>query len=73
MKETCHTCKQVRPKIEKSHSKRHELLVCQIVSIFPVLNVRPTRLYLHYWNRYDSLPCQMVKGHKKIALRKSDF
>ena len=35
--------------MEKSHSKRHELLVSWIVSILIVLNIQQTRLYLHYW------------------------
>jgi len=35
--------------MEKSHSWRHELLVCCIVSILTVLNVQQARLYLNYW------------------------
>jgi len=38
------------PGMEKLHSKRHELLVCWIVSIVIVLNIltiQQTRLYLH--------------------------
>ena len=36
---------------EEWHSRRHELLVCWMVSIVIVLNVQQTRpwLYLHYW------------------------
>jgi len=40
---------RIRSRMEKSHSKRHELFVCWIVSILMVLNVQQTRIYLHYW------------------------
>ena len=46
-----------RPRMEKSHSKRHDLLVCWIWNIVMVLKFPPTRLYLHYWFRYVSLSC----------------
>jgi len=48
-KKTRNQSNNTRPRMEKSHSKRHELLVCWIVGILMVLNVQQTRLCLHYW------------------------
>ena len=61
-----------RPRMEKSHSKRHELLVCWIVSILMVLNVQQARLYLHYWIRWVSLPYQMVNRFKNVPWKNLD-
>jgi len=38
-----------RPRMQKSHSKRHKLLVWSICSVHMVLNVDQKMLYLHYW------------------------
>jgi len=38
-----------RPRIEKSHSKRHELSFCSLVSIVIVLTAPQKSNYLHYW------------------------
>jgi len=55
-----------RPRVEKSHSNHHELLVCWIVSILRVLNVKQTRYYLHYWFKQVSLPYQVVTRLKNV-------
>ena len=43
------------PRILKSQSKRHDLLVCWLVDIVAVLKIQQMRLYLHYWYRSVSL------------------
>ena len=40
-----------RPRMEKVHSKRHELLDCWIISVVTVLNGQRTRLYVPHWYR----------------------
>jgi len=42
---------QHRPRMEKSHLKRHKLLVWRIVSMLTVLTITQIRLYWHYWYR----------------------
>ena len=44
-----------RPRMEKSHSKRHELSFCGLVSIFIVLIVPQKSNHLHYWQKSFSL------------------
>jgi len=38
-----------RPRMEKSHSKRHEHIFCLVFSFVIVLNAMQIKLYFHYW------------------------
>jgi hypothetical protein len=70
----CVLCgRQTHLSLEKSHSRRHELLVFWIVSIAIVLEVQQTRLYLNYWYREVSLPHQMVNRLKKVRWESLDI
>jgi len=60
------------PRMETSHSKRQQLFVCRIVCNLTVLNVRPTRLYVHYWYTKVSLPYQIVNRLKTVIWQSLD-
>ena len=45
----------IRPRMEKSHSKRHEKTLDGSIRMVMVLTVPPKKNYLHYWLRLVSL------------------
>jgi accessory gene regulator protein AgrB len=45
----------IRPRMEKSHSKRHEKTLDGSIRMVMVLTVPPKQNYLHYWLRLVSL------------------
>ena len=71
----------VHPRMEKPHSKRHELLVCWIFGIIScsLLKIQHTRLYVHYRYRKASLPCgyrrEIRHGYRTLLnkLKKSNL